>query len=147
MANEWQFSGWDPQITNAVKGGALGRGPSAAEAMSQSLFDRAMRQAMGIGATQRGVPASMGLRQTLQAQGALQGQATNQAAQLRAQEQQQAMAQALQMLMGQQQGFYQGKSLEQQQEMYDANRKDAWTKMLLGGLLNAGGSALSMGMA
>lgn len=133
---------WDPSITGAVKGAALGQAPSMAEQMLRDAYDRAMRQTQGLVATQRGVPAAMGLRQGLQAQGALQSQAANQAGQLRAQEMAGARGDAVGMLGQQQQGWQQAWQQKMADEMAQKQRADQWLQMLLGAGMSAGGAAL-----
>lgn len=133
---------WDPMITGAVKGAALGRAPSMAEQMLRDAYDRAMRQTTGLVATQRAVPAAMGLRQGLQAQSGLQSQAANQAGQLRAQEMAGARGQAVGMLGQQQQGWQQAWQQKMAEEMAAKQRADQWLQMLLGGGMSAGGALL-----
>lgn len=135
---------WDSDLLRRMQSAAAGSGgPSAAETMQQGLFDKAIQRAFGLMRSNRAANPAMAARMGQQAQAQLTGEAAQQAAMLRAQEQQQAVAQYLQALMGQQQGFYQGKGLELQQQQYNDAQQDAWGKMILGGLLNAGGSALS----
>jgi hypothetical protein len=137
---------WDPSITGAVKGAALGNAPSMAEQMLRAAYDKAMRQTTGIMATQRNVPAAMGARMGLQAQSGLQSQAANQAGQLRAQEMAGARGEAVGMLGQQQQGWQQAWQQQQAEEQAKKQRMDQWLQMLIGGGMQAGGALLGGGL-
>ncbi len=119
---------WNPALTGAVQGAALGSAPSVAQTYGQDLFDKAMRQVLGLVASQRNVPAAMGLRQGLQAQSGLQSQAANQAAMMRAQEMAQARGDAI------------GMQGQQQEDMFNKRRGDEWGQMILDALFSGAGN-------
>jgi hypothetical protein len=131
---------WNPALTGAVQGAALGSAPSVAQTYGQDLFDKAMRQVLGLVASQRNVPAAMGLRQGLQAQSGLQSQAANQAAMMRAQEMAQARGDAIGMQGQQQSGFLQAGQLQQQEDMFNKRRGDEWGQMILDALFSGAGN-------
>ncbi len=116
---------WNPALTGAVQGAALGSAPSVAQTYGQDLFDKAMRQVLGL---------------VLQAQSGLQSQAANQAAMMRAQEMAQARGDAIGMQGQQQSGFLQAGQLQQQEDMFNKRRGDEWGQMILDALFSGAGN-------
>ena len=90
MGPQEQYRAKQMALAGMLNQQAMGQGPSAAQAQLQMGSDRAMQQAMALGASYRGGNALAGMRQAQFQRADIAQNATAQSAMLRAQEQQAA---------------------------------------------------------